>query len=128
MGVLAPPCALPENVDVVVVETVPVGGATPGVLLPPDVPPAPDVTTFPLPVKVEVELEVTEPDGVYGGRLVVAIVNVVDRLPPRAPGVCASVSGENRTADVVTVAVALFDIVIVVPEIALTVEPNGTFG
>ena len=51
-----------------------------------------------------------------------------DSEPPVWPGVCASPSGENRTPDVDTVAVAAFDIVIVVPDIALIVVPNGTFG
>lgn len=51
-----------------------------------------------------------------------------DSEPPVWLGVCASPSGEKRTPDVDTVAVAAFDIVIVVPEIVAIVVPNGTFG
>jgi hypothetical protein len=52
---------------------------------------------------------------------------VCARPPPTCPRVCASLTGEKRPVDEV-VAVAAFDIVIVVPEIAKMVVPNGTLG
>src|ERR1700730_15982973 len=54
--------------------------------------------------------------------------SICDNAPPVAPMVCASSNGENRAADAVTAALALFESVNVVPEIALIFVPLGTFG
>jgi hypothetical protein len=70
----------------------------------------------------------TEPAGVYAGKFAVTSVVETPIEPPTWPSVCASPIGENRTADPLTPAVAAADIVIVVPEIAEIVVPNGTFG